>query len=276
MPPSVPLRPRFAASLLAASLLAPAAARAQQPPQLSVMRGRVVSSDSSHRPVPDAEIAIAAIQRGARTGPDGEYALTGLPGGAHVVTVRRLGFVPITRGVIMSGEADDTAAVTFALTPSVTELATVSVLDAAGGGLRAMERERAKRNGGAFVDRELLGKNEHTVMSNVLRRTSGVSVIRIPSRTGSINVLGSSRGITRIQSQGRRQSPYCFYQIFVDGTLRYAPTDDPSAEPPPDIDQLKVHDFEAIEIYRGGAQVPTQYTGTGAACGTVLLWSRSR
>jgi hypothetical protein len=280
--PVVPRRSHTAAALRAAlfaALLAagaPRAAGAQQGPQQSVMRGRVVTADSTHRPIENAEVTIPALGRAARTAADGTYELTGLRGGAHVVDVRRLGFVPVRRGVIMSGEADDTAAVTFALAPSVAALATVLVRDDAGGGAREMERERARSNGGVFVDRATLERNEHSVMTNVLRRVPGVSIVRVPSRQGVINVLGSARGSTRIMGQGRPRSPYCFYQIYVDGVLRYAPSDDGGAEPPPDVDQLKVSEYEAIEIYRGGAQVPPQYGGTGAACGTALLWTRTR
>jgi hypothetical protein len=174
-------------TLLAA--LAPlVAASAQQAPQQSVMRGRVVSADSAHHPIPDAEVTISVLQRGARTGADGTYELSGLPGGAHVVVVRRLGFVPVTRGVILSGEADDTAAVTFALAPNVAALEKVYVREGAGGEPRAMERERARSNGGVFIDRARLEQSEHSVMSNVLRSTPGLSIVRYPSSRGVYNV----------------------------------------------------------------------------------------
>jgi hypothetical protein len=257
---------------LAVVAAAPAAAGAQR----SVMRGKVVSADSAHRPVEGAEVAIPSLQRVARTGADGEYVLDALPGGAHVVTVRRLGFVPVQRGVIMSGEADDTAAVTFALAPRVAELTAVMVRDDAAEP-RAMERERARSNGGAFIGRATLAQNDHAPMSNILRRVPGISLVRYPTNGRTYYALGSSRGTTRMMGQpGRPRSPYCFYQLYVDGVQRYAPSDDPGAQPPPDVDELKPSEYEAIEIYRGGAQVPQQYAGTGAACGTVLLWSRTR
>jgi outer membrane receptor for Fe3+-dicitrate len=130
---------------------------------------------------------------------------------------------------------------------------------------------------GAFVDRALLEQNEHSVMSNVLRRVPGVSLVRVPGNGKSYSALGSARGTTRVMGQpGRPRSPHCFYQVYVDGVLRYAPSDDPSGQPPPDVDELKPYDYDAIEVYRGGAQVPQRYGGTGAACGTVLLWSRTR
>jgi hypothetical protein len=259
-----------AVASLALALSLPVAAGAQ--PAQSVMRGTVVTADSARRPVEGAEVAIPSLQRVARTGADGEYVLNALPAGAHVVVVRRLGFVAQRRGVIVSGEADDTAAVSVALPPRVNELPTVVASEEAGAGPRAMERERARAHGGAFVDRATLAQSEHSVMTNVLRRVPGISIVRYPSRRGTYNVLGSSRGTTRLRGGPR----HCFFQIYVDGVLRYAPSDDPTAEPPPNVDELRPHEYEAIEVYRGGAQVPQQYGGTGAACGTVLLWSRSR
>jgi hypothetical protein len=113
-------------------------------------------------------------------------------------------------------------------------------------------------------------------MSNVLRSTPGLSIVRYPSSRGVYNVVGTARGTARIAGSGRRGPPICPYQIYVDGVKQYAPSADLGADPPPDIDTYKVNEYEAVEIYRGGAQVPSQYGGTGAACGTVLFWTRTR
>lgn len=63
----------------------------------------------------------------------------------------------------------------------------------------------------------------------------------------------------------------CYLQIFLDGVRVYSMT---LPGLPPRIEQYTVNGLEAIELYSGGAQVPSQYGGTGAACGTLVLWSR--
>jgi hypothetical protein len=41
------------------------------------------------------------------------------------------------------------------------------------------------------------------------------------------------------------------------------------------IPRLATQDIEAIEVYRGSAQVPAQYAGNDALCGVVLIWTRT-
>ena len=49
-----------------------------------------------------------------------------------------------------------------------------------------------------------------------------------------------------------------------------------NAGDPPDMDTYRPNDYDGVEVYRGLAQTPPAYAGTGAVCGTVLFWSRSR
>ena len=252
----------------AASALAPSDARAQR----SVLRGRVVSPDSAGAPTPAVEIAIPALSRGTRTADDGTFSLEALSAGSHEVLVRKLGFEPVTRTIALSGT--DTVTVSFTLAPRVQALAEVEVRDKAAPAVpvrRAFERERARANGGAFVSDTLLASNEHSNMSNVLRRIPGAQIARVQFDRRSYNVLASRRGGQSLRSGDK----YCYFQIYVDGTLRYAPAA-MNVAPPPDVDEFKVHDYEAIEVYRGPAQTPVQFGGTGAPCGTIAFWTRTR
>ncbi|GLC26537.1 hypothetical protein rosag_30500 [Roseisolibacter agri] len=252
-------------AMLATLLLAPSAARAQQ----GVIRGRVVTPDATGRPVGAAEVVLPGLERTVRSGEDGAFQVDSVPAGTHEVVARKLGFEPVTRRVTLA--AGDTVTLVLALPVRVQALAQVDVRDrAAAPAVRAFERERAIANGGAFISDSLLAKNQHSPMSNVLRRIPGATIVRVPSNSGGYNALGSSRG-----RQSLRGSKYCFYQIYVDGQRYFAPTS-ANIEPPPDVDEFKVADYEAIEVYRGAAQTPSQYGGTGAPCGTILFWSRTR
>jgi outer membrane receptor for monomeric catechols len=62
----------------------------------------------------------------------------------------------------------------------------------------------------------------------------------------------------------------CYMSVYVDGVRIWAA----GSRDPPDFDQLRNNQYEGVEIYRGPAELPTQYAGTGAACGAILLWSR--
>ena len=62
----------------------------------------------------------------------------------------------------------------------------------------------------------------------------------------------------------------CYMGIYVDGVRLWAP----GSVDPPDFDQMRNNQYEGVEIYRGPAELPIQYQGTGAACGAILLWYR--
>jgi outer membrane receptor for Fe3+-dicitrate len=138
--------------------------------------------------------------------------------------------------------------------------------------VRAAERRRARENGGSFVGRETLARFEQATMSEALRQVPGINVQRVFTPRGSINALASSRGGAAGSLRSQNATKWCYYQIYIDGVRVYTPD---SGEPP-DLDTFRPNDFDAVEIYRGLAETPPQYGGTGASCGTVLFWSRSR
>ena len=65
----------------------------------------------------------------------------------------------------------------------------------------------------------------------------------------------------------------CFCQVYLDGIRIYSPT---GASPAPDLRQYDAGGLEAVEYYPGPATTPLEYGGDGAACGTLLLWTRAR
>ncbi|MDF1504530.1 carboxypeptidase regulatory-like domain-containing protein [Roseisolibacter sp. H3M3-2] len=250
-------------------VLLPGAARAQQ----AVLRGRVLAGDSAGgRPVPDAEVAIPALGRTARADSAGAFVFDRLPVGELELQVRRLGFEPATRRVAIEGAAE-TVSLVVRLSARVQSLTPVNVRDSAARPAviltRRHERERAAAHGGTFLDDTLLARSENTVMSTLLRRVPGTSLIRYQAGGRSYMALGSRRGGMTFQAK----NPNCFYQVYVDGVQMFVPSAR-NDDPPPDIDQFRPVDLEGVEIYRGSARTPTQYVGTGAACGTVLFWSR--
>ena len=89
---------------------------------------------------------------------------------------------------------------------------------------------------------------------------SPVSAVEFSTSTGNAATCG-----------GGIPMPAAYYMIvYVDGVRIWAP----GSRDPPDFDQLRNNQYQGIEIYRGSAELPVQYQGTGAACGAILLWSR--
>ena len=69
----------------------------------------------------------------------------------------------------------------------------------------------------------------------------------------------------------RRFPPGCYLSVYLDGIRIWAP----GSKEPPNMDDLQVVAMQAIELYRGPSELPTQYQTTGSACGAILLWSRT-
>ena len=70
---------------------------------------------------------------------------------------------------------------------------------------------------------------------------------------------------------GVRAGRPCAMAVWQDGLRIYTPGRGGS---PPDLNDYPVSQLEAIEIYRGEAETPADLGGTGAGCGTIVLWTR--
>ena len=255
-----------AGTLAAGTFAAPVAARAQG----SVLVGTVVS-DSTAAPLVGAEVLVEALRRSTRATDEGSFVLRNLPAGVHVVTVRGVGYEALVARVRATGQPGDTVAADFALGRRPTTLARVDVRAAAAPAVRVAERKRARDNGGAYVGREDLERAAHSTMSEVFRRIPGINLQRVTTPRGTFNALASSRSGAP-GSLTQAQQKFCYYQIFIDGVRVYTP----DSGDPPDMDTYRPNDYDGVEVYRGLAQTPPAYAGTGAVCGTVLFWSRSR
>jgi hypothetical protein len=61
-------------------------------------------------------------------------------------------------------------------------------------------------------------------------------------------------------------------QIIVDGQPLYRAGLD---KLPPNLNSdLYVSELEAIEVYSGAASTPAEFNSAGAACGTIVMWTR--
>jgi hypothetical protein len=129
---------------------------------------------------------------------------------------------------------------------------------------RGFEERRETVAGGTFLTREHLTKRDHSRLSDVLRSVRGARLMRLTD--GSI-VLASSRGPRNLGKEA------CFYQVILDGVKVYAPGV-PNAQPP-DVEAFSVMGIEAIELYAGPAVTPPVFSGLGAACGTIVIWTRT-
>jgi hypothetical protein len=211
-----------------------------------------------------AEIMIPARGQSYYTDRNGRADVGGLGAGPLAVVVRSPGYQPLFTRVVLP-QADDSVQ-TFVLHPLPQALQTVVVTGTRSEGFREFEERRAVHAGGTYLSREDLASREGAKLSDVLRTVRGVRILRRPD--GAL-VLASARGAFS------RSIKDCPYQIVLDGQRLYAlGSGGPEGSTPPSIDEFAPAGLEAIEVYTGPATTPPQFGGLGAACGTIVLWTR--
>ncbi len=239
---------RAAAVAALALILSGTAASAQ------VVLTGTVRNDSSRAPLAGVEIAIEG-PGGSKTTTDGDgaFTLVGLPLGIGSAIIRKVGFRPIRLRTYAFG--DDTVTIAVRLKPAVVELEPLEVrASSLPPGMQEFAERRFSGHG-TYLDPELLRKSEHRSLSGLLR---GVRGVQLRPTAGNRYVAVSSRG-------------NCPMAVWLDGVEIYRPGVRGS---PPDIDMLTVATLGAVEVYRGGADTPAELGGSGASCGTIVLWTR--
>jgi hypothetical protein len=218
-------------------------------------------------------VEIEALARRARSDSTGAYVLADVPFGMHTVRVQALGFAPNRQEVrLLRAERVQRDFI-------LSSLASVALppVDVRASALGPEFEERRRRGGGYFVMRSDLENSVHRRFADALGpRVPGLRLRRYGSEAAA---LGGRGRITMFGS-----NPDCFVDVYVDGALvtntAAVGTDRRSGawSVPSGVFNLNgvaTSAVEAVEYYPGGASIPTQYNRTGAACGVLLIWTRT-
>ena len=248
----------------------------------SVLRGIVLTEGGD--PIRDAQVAIGKLQLQTAVGPVGDFSFTTIPSGKFSVLARAIGFEPMVRELRFSGR--DTVLAEFRLKASGQRLDSLVVTGAEGSispAMRAFEERRAVGLG-RFLTSADLRRREHSAVSDLLRMTGGLRLIRRPLACGGGYALATGRGgesgwqrwmvcegSPEPPPASRRFPRGCYLSVYLDGIRVWAPGN----KEPPNLDDFQLASLQAIEMYRGPSELPTQYQATGSACGAILLWSRT-
>lgn len=224
-----------------------AARLAAQPPG-GTLSGLVRSEDTK-TPIGGAIVEIRAL--GLRTTSDsaGAFRLAGIAAGEQRVDLRALGFHAM---VVTVRVADDSTSVVFVSFRPVP----LPTLDVASGMQRGDERMRgfhARRSAGfgRFVTRDDIERREVSDTKELLRGMPGVRLVG-----------------DRVQMSSSSSIPRCLVQYFVDAIhVAGAPFDF--------LRQFRPRDIEGIEVYRGPAETPPEFSRGGAHCGVIAIWTRT-
>jgi hypothetical protein len=196
------------------------------------------------------------------------------PLGVYVIRVNARGYVSVEERaeLVVAGAIElpvDLTQVPDGVQPLPAVISTARRSPIAG-----LDDRRATARGHIF-DRETIDSLAPRVTSDLLRRVPSVRLIA--SGGGFVPRTRRSSGISD-----------CPMSIYLDGVQvddeRGAPPAPPMgaparsarAAPPSLIDGIAVELLEAMEVYVGASEIPTQFNQAGGSCGVVVLWTRTR
>jgi hypothetical protein len=251
----------------------------------AVLSGRVV--DTAGNSLSGVEVLIGASAPVATSGANGTFHVRNIGIGEQVFVFRLVGYDP--QELRRTFREGDSIAVEVVMRSGVQRLPdiTTEANKTTVSPRMAGYHERKQLGFGTFIGDSLLRSREHSALSDVLRRVSGLTLTYLPSGGGlavQMSRAGTTSTCPMMSPQcgppgglvSKRKDSRCFAQIYLDGIRVYAPGQNAGDSRGFSIDQFRVLNLQAIEIYKGPASTPAQYNLTGSACGTVLLWTRDR
>lgn len=225
------------------------------------LRG-VVTDASTNTPIAGARVIIAATGRYATTDSTGRFELRDLPTGVIRFFFTADGFprtsvvLAFARGetMVQAFELDSSTVVvedSTAASGRAQRLAPTNVTAEPSRGVRYEDFERRMKTGrGQYVTRQEIEERNYNNLGDAARTKRGVLV-----------ECGGGRGC---QIRMARAGQACYPQYIVDGRPdnHFGP-------------QVAIRDIEGIEFYAGASDVPGEFAGVDAACGVVVIWTRS-
>jgi Carboxypeptidase regulatory-like domain/TonB-dependent Receptor Plug Domain len=211
--------------------------------------------DSLGHAVPGAEVRARENVVLAFSDDSGRFHVQQMPGGARMVSVRRLGFAPAEAPITPGPGTTDSVRVTLrAIAQELPEVTIEEQHDSLSKKVLADFWARRARGFGKFVTRDEIERKGASRFVDVVRSVSSVTILNYRGRP-DIRFRGAAFG-----SVFRDCPP----QYWLDGI----PLMNGSA------DEFSPDNVEAIELYAGPATTPPQFNTRNETCGTVVVWSR--
>lgn len=229
----------------------------------SVDNGRLVGTVTdalSNAPVTAAAVSLRGRSQEVQTDRQGGFILSEVPVGVYELSVRHLGYAPLRHMVNVARGA--TTDVQIGLVPAPLEM---EPLVATAVRLRRLEIK-------GFYERkrwgELLGLGAFYTVADIERRNPRIISDMIMEETSIQRVCGlGSRSCklytTRLATGfGSR----CLMKIYLDGFVI-------SEEGEADLWVSPV-EIAGVEVFKGAASLPAEFTGPGSRCGVVAIWTK--
>lgn len=227
--------------------------------EASAILGEVVDFTSGE-PITGAQVELVGDDRSVTTDVDGRFVFPDLDYGVYLVEVSNLGYSTARKAFYLNGGA--TATIDVALSVEAIEIDPITVTVDRGNqifGDLAEFDERMSRGFGLFLTAEDLERQGVGPASPLYSALRGLPSVRIRKGEGMYYSV-------QLRSAVTLSGGACEPTLWVDG-MRYRL--DPGlgwAEP--------IGAIQAVEVYRGAAEVPGEFSGTDASCGVVVVWTK--
>ncbi len=216
----------------------------------ATLRGRVIDSETGH-PLPGAVVQIRPGHPSLTTDTLGRFEAPELHAGDVEVTIHVLGYATgvSTVRLPLSGELDWVFALTFTghRLPELVVQARADQLMP-----RYLDFERRRKRGlGAYLRWDELIERGYSSAGDALRTVRGVRIQCNQQTFECFAVMA--------------RAPQCQPTWWIDGV-----------EVRSFHENTPIRDIYGIEIYRGPGEIPGEFTGSNAACGVIVMWTKSR
>lgn len=241
-----------------------------------VLRG-VVVDDWSGTPLSGAQIVLNGGAQLATSDARGGFTVAGLTAGEQVITIRLLGFTPLTTAFNIA--AADSSIIEFGLARNVQRLASTEVVGESDplerGKLSAFYR-RKELGVGTFLTADVFENARSTRVAEILKsRLPGSRIVN--SRCSSKSFVATTRGSGSIQDRlfvmdcGRLLDRSCPAAVYLDGIRVYQgmPGEDLF-----DVNSVNPNEISGVEFYAGTAQLPAEYRATSRTCAVLAIWTK--
>lgn len=215
-----------------------------------------VKEKNSGRPVYAAEVTVLGSERSATTDVNGMFILDGVPPGPISVGITHMSFAP--EGRAFTAEAGRSYEIRASLAPDAIPLQGVEVSVRSSTWYRQMDGLRVRMQlglRGDFITAQHMEARGFPPVAEALRELPGVRLIRADPHAWDVRFRNCE------------QQPV----LYIDGIQVNQPE---SGEPLRELVMVHGMDVEAIEVYRGAASVPAEFSGPDAMCGAIVIWTR--
>lgn len=234
--------------------------------QRGAIRGTVHDALSG-RAIGGVQLVVKNTDIRATTDTTGRFLLAGVWPGTTEVEARRILFrLSTTTVTVTPGDTTDTEielsliSGSMSVDPDAEAVALGRVetnATAVSSRMAAFDQRRARGGGGSYITRADIERRHPNVLSEMLRSIAGLSITNgaFPGAKPSVQIERSAQGIS---------SGACEVQLYVDG----------HPYPRGSVDDFPPETVEGLEIYRGGAQLPSDFRTGNAGCGLIAIWTR--